>query len=62
VFLFNTKELQEQLYQEIVGRIQKTDLSVPVRIDSFYYYWKDVEGKEYSLYCRKNPFLMLKRK
>ena len=51
--LFNTKELQEQLYQEIVGRIQKTDLSVPVRIDSFYYYWKDVEGKEYSLYCRK---------
>jgi oligopeptidase B len=51
--LLHTAELQEQLYQEIVGRIQKTDISVPVRIDSFYYYWKDVEGKEYSIYCRK---------
>ncbi len=51
--LSHTVELQEQLYQEIVGRIQKTDISVPVRIDSFYYYWKDIEGKEYSIYCRK---------
>ncbi len=51
--LLHTTELQEHLYQEIVGRIQKTDISVPVRIDSFYYYWKDIEGKEYSIYCRK---------
>jgi len=51
--LFHTTELQEQLFQEIVGRIQKTDMTVPVRIDSFYYYWKDIEGEEYSLYCRK---------
>ena len=51
--LSHTVELQEKLYQEIVGRIQKTDISVPVRIDSFYYYWKDIEGKEYSIYCRK---------
>ncbi|MDP8226708.1 MAG: S9 family peptidase [Candidatus Celaenobacter polaris] len=51
--LFHTTELQEQLFQEIVGRIQETDMTVPVRIDSFYYYWKDIEGKEYSLYCRK---------
>ena len=51
--LFHTKDLQGKLYQEIVGRIQKTDISVPVRIDSFYYFWKDIEGMEYSLYCRK---------
>jgi len=51
--LFHTNEVQEKLFQEIVGRIQETDMTVPVRIDSFYYYWKDVEGKEYSLYCRK---------
>ena len=51
--LYHTVDLQEQLYRELVGRIQETDMTVPVRIDSFYYYWKDVEGKEYSLYCRK---------
>ncbi len=55
--LFHTKDLQEKLYQEIVGRIQKTDISVPVRIDSFFYYWKDIEGKEYSIYCRKKILL-----
>ena len=51
--LYHTVDLQEQLFQEIVGRIQETDMTVPVRIDSFYYYWKDIEGEEYSLYCRK---------
>lgn len=51
--LSHTAELQEQLYQEIVGRIKETDVTVPVLIDSFFYYWKSFEDQEYSIYCRK---------
>ncbi|MBS3741676.1 MAG: S9 family peptidase [Candidatus Cloacimonetes bacterium] len=51
--LLDNKELQNSLYEEIIGRIQQTDLSVPVLRDSFYYYWKDIKGEQYSIYCRK---------
>jgi len=52
--LAHTTHLEQQLYDEMISRIQESDMSVPVRIDSFYYYWKDVKGQEYSLYCRKS--------
>ncbi len=48
-----TKELQERLYQEILGRIQQTDLSVPVRRGPYFYYTRTVEGKQYPIYARK---------
>ena len=51
--LLENKQLQDSLYQEIIGRIQQTDLSVPVLRDSFYYYWKEIKGEQYSVYCRK---------
>jgi oligopeptidase B len=53
----NTDALQERLYQEMLGRIKETDLSVPQRIDSFYYYSRTEEGKQYPIYCRKNGSL-----
>jgi oligopeptidase B len=49
----HTEPLQERLYQELVGRIQETDLSVPERIDDFYYYTRIEAGRQYSLLCRK---------
>jgi len=49
----HTKDLQEKLFQEMRGRIKETDLSVPTRKDSFYYYSRTEEGKQYSIYCRK---------
>ncbi len=49
----HTKKLQEKLYDEMVGRIQETDLSVPVQEDNYYYYSRTEEGKNYSIYCRK---------
>ncbi len=52
-----TEALQETLYQELVGRIQENDLSVPVRIDDYYYYTREEEGKEYKIYCRKHESL-----
>jgi len=52
-----TKPLQEKLYQEILGRIQETDLSVPVQRDDYFYYTRTEEGKAYALYCRKRGSL-----
>ena len=34
----HTEALQQSLYEEMVGRIQETDLSVPVRIEGYLYY------------------------
>ncbi len=48
-----TEPLQEKLYQEILGRIKQTDLSVPERIDDFYYYSRTEQGKQYPILCRK---------
>jgi oligopeptidase B len=48
-----TEALQEKLYQEMLGRIQQTDLSVPYSLRGFEYYTRTVEGKQYPIYCRK---------
>lgn len=52
-----TRALQDKLYEEFVTRITEDDQSVPERIDSFYYYARDIKGKEYPLYCRKKHTL-----
>lgn len=51
--LSHTKELQETLYEEIVGRIKQTDQSVPTKVDGFWYYTRYEEGEDYAFYCRK---------
>jgi oligopeptidase B len=48
-----TKEMQETLYKEMLGRIKQTDLSVPSRIGDYYYYSRTEEGKQYPYMCRK---------
>ncbi|HXO97952.1 MAG TPA: S9 family peptidase, partial [Chthoniobacterales bacterium] len=45
--------LREKLYREMRGRIQETDLSVPYRIDDYYYYARSEAGKQYEIFCRK---------
>ncbi|MCP4358878.1 MAG: S9 family peptidase [Chloroflexi bacterium] len=49
----HTQPLQDELYREMVGRIQETDSSVPVRIGQNYYYTRTVEGLQYKIHCRK---------
>lgn len=49
----HTENLQDKLYNEIVGRIKKDDQSVPVTDNGYSYYTRFVEGDEYALYCRK---------
>jgi len=46
------KPLQEKIYQEILSRIQQTDLDVPVKRGKYFYYSRTVEGKQYPIFCR----------
>jgi oligopeptidase B len=52
-----TENLQEDLYKELLGRIKETDLTVPHRIDDYYYYSRTEQGKNYPIYCRKKGSL-----
>ncbi len=49
----HTKPLQEQLYREMLGRIQEDDATVPVRRGAWVYYSRTEQGKAYPIYCRK---------
>jgi oligopeptidase B len=49
----HTKEFQETIFQELVGRIKETDLDVPYKFGSYYYYTRTEEGQDYKIYCRK---------
>lgn len=48
-----TEELQEVLFNEMKGRIKETDLSVPVKMDQYYYYTRTEEGRQYDIHCRR---------
>jgi oligopeptidase B len=49
----HTEALQTSLYDEMLARIQETDLSVPYRKGDYYYYSRTETGKAYPIYCRK---------
>ncbi|MFN2564410.1 MAG: S9 family peptidase [Gemmatimonadaceae bacterium] len=51
------KGLREQLYQEMLGRIKQTDLSVPYRRGDYFYYSRTVEGQQYPIFARKRGSL-----
>ena len=46
------KGLVDTLYKEMLGRIKQTDLSVPVKMGSYWYFNKTEEGKQYPTYFR----------
>jgi oligopeptidase B len=47
------KDVQEELFQEIKGRIKEKDESVPQLDNGYWYYYRFVEGGEYPIHCRK---------
>ena len=55
--LLHTNKIQENLYDEIVARIQKDDETVPYLDNGYFYYSRYEEGKEYAIYCRKKGSL-----
>jgi oligopeptidase B len=44
--------LRDRLFEELKGRVQETDLSVPVRKGPWWYYGRTVEGLQYGIQCR----------
>jgi oligopeptidase B len=50
-----TEALQARLYEEMLGRIKETDLSVPFRLGDWLYYSRTEKGKQYQIYCRRKP-------
>jgi oligopeptidase B len=44
--------LRQAIFDEIKARTKETDLSVPTRRGSWWYYGRSFEGKQYSVQCR----------
>lgn len=49
--------LQQTIYEEMVGRIQETDSTVPYKMGEYFYYSRTEAEKQYSIYCRKHQSL-----
>jgi oligopeptidase B len=51
--LGHTARLREQIFNEIVARVEETDISAPVPYGPFEYYDRTVEGLQYAIGCRR---------
>jgi oligopeptidase B len=49
------KDLQQKLYEEMLGRIHEDDSGVPFPLGSFLYYTRTEKGKAYPIHCRRLP-------
>jgi oligopeptidase B len=49
----HTEEFQKILYEEMLARIQETDLSLPYRSGDYLYYWRTEAGQSYCIFCRR---------
>ncbi|MCC6650188.1 MAG: S9 family peptidase [Candidatus Eisenbacteria bacterium] len=49
-----SEALQSGLYDEMLARIQQTDLSVPYRRGEWLYYTRTEEGRQYAFHCRRH--------
>src|SRR5260370_5716005 len=47
-----TEAFQERLYQEMLGRILQTDLSVPYRLRGYHYFTRTEEREQYAFQCQ----------
>jgi oligopeptidase B len=52
-----TEGFQRALYDEMLGRIQETDVNVPYRQGAHFYYSRTEQGKQYPILCRKRESL-----
>jgi oligopeptidase B len=49
----DTKDLQQELYDELLSRINEDDVSVPHKDGPYFYYSRTEKGKNYPIKCRK---------
>ncbi len=55
-----TERLQQELFDEMKGRIKEDESSAPFLRNGYYYYTRYEEGEEYPYYCRKKEDMMAK--
>ncbi len=55
--LKSTDEFQNQLFEEMKGRIKEDDQSVPYFKSGYFWYTRHETGGEYPIYCRKKESL-----
>ncbi len=55
--LAHTSNLQNNIFNEIINRIEKEDISAPYFWNGYFYYRRYEHGKEYAIYCRKKGSL-----
>lgn len=44
--------LRQRIFDEIKSRTKETDLSVPIRRGTWWYYMRSLQGKQYGIQCR----------
>ncbi|CAA0193284.1 S9 family peptidase [Tenacibaculum maritimum] len=54
---FNTKDFQEELFEEMKGRIKEDDASVPYESNGYFYITRYEKGSQYPIYSRKKHTL-----
>jgi oligopeptidase B len=52
-----TETFQKRLYDEMLSRIQETDMGVPYQQRNYFYYSRSERGKQYEILCRKKGSL-----
>ncbi len=52
-----TKQLQDTIYHELLGRIKEEDESYPNLYNGYYYYSRTIKGKQYAVILRKKGSL-----
>lgn len=53
----HTRQLQENLFQEVKKRIKEDDSSVPYKLNGYWYITRFEKGKDYPIYSRKKETL-----
>lgn len=48
-----TEQLQQTLYEEMLGRIKETDVNVPFRKGAYFYYSRTEAGRQYPIWARR---------
>ena len=48
-----TGDLRDRLHQELMARVQRTNMHVPVRIGDVFYYIRTETGRDYDILCRR---------
>jgi len=53
----HAKAFEDKLYNELIGRIKQTDMSVPFKDNGYFYITRYEEGQEYPIHSRKKDNL-----